>query len=481
MSARKTLALSFLDRYSGLVISIGSSMVLARLLTPAEMGVFAVTMVFVAVLSGLRDMGATSYLIQEKELTVDCIRATWMVQIITGCVLGVGVTLLAKPISAFYGDPIIEKILWIVAFNFLINPVGTVTIAWWMRGMQFQRVAITRFFGTLTGTSISILLAWNEMGAISLAWGSLATTCASILVTTILRPKELPGLPGLVEIRRVLAFGGGLSGASIFSSISNGAPEALIGRIQGVVDAGLLSRANGLAGIFDKLIMSAVNPVVLPLFSKNLRNGQPVGFLYLKGLSLITGLGWPFFAGLSVATFPVMRILYGDQWDAAVEVTQILCFASALKLLMGMSHQIMVAYGRIRMVVTLTVVGALLKIVASVVGGYYGLTQLGWMLTLHALIISVVWLLVTNRLVNVSHKSSLLVLINSAILTVFALIPLVLANYYYVFEKGAQAWPHLLLASAGAVVLYVVTAKLIRHPVYDELIKVVSGANNRLR
>ena len=58
MSTRQTLVFSFLDRYSGLVIHILSAMVIARLLTPAETGVYSVVMVLLGFVAVFRDFGA---------------------------------------------------------------------------------------------------------------------------------------------------------------------------------------------------------------------------------------------------------------------------------------------------------------------------------------------------------------------------------------------------------------------------------------
>ena len=85
MSSRKALAYSFVDRYAGLLLAVASSMVVARLLTPAEIGVFSVSMVMLSFISVLRDFGAGQYLVQEKELTTERIRAVWALQ------LGLGV------------------------------------------------------------------------------------------------------------------------------------------------------------------------------------------------------------------------------------------------------------------------------------------------------------------------------------------------------------------------------------------------------
>ena len=103
MSTRRALTFSFVDRYASLIIGVLSSMVIARLLTPAEVGVFSVTMMLLAFLSTVRDLGAGEYLVQEQNLTTERIRAVWAVQLGLGLTLSALVLLASVPVAAFYG------------------------------------------------------------------------------------------------------------------------------------------------------------------------------------------------------------------------------------------------------------------------------------------------------------------------------------------------------------------------------------------
>ena len=102
MTLRRSLVFAALDRYSSLVIAIISVMILARLLAPAEIGIFSVTMALLTMAATVRDMGAGNYLLQEKELTTERIRAVWAVQLGLGLILAVIVALASGPVADFY-------------------------------------------------------------------------------------------------------------------------------------------------------------------------------------------------------------------------------------------------------------------------------------------------------------------------------------------------------------------------------------------
>jgi len=473
MSTRRALALSFIDRYAGLFISIGTSMVIARLLSPSQIGVFSVTMVLVSVIATLRDMGAGQYLVQERELTQDRIRSTWALQLGIGLFLALVLALLASPMSRFYKEPTMEVILWILAFNFAVNPFGSITVAWWSREMQFQWIALMRFSGAVANASVAILLAWQGYGPVSLAWASLATTVASIAVAIALRPGNLPWLPGFREIRHVFSFGSRLTTISIVGTLSNGAPEAFLGRLQDMEQTGLLSRANGLVSMFDRLVMDAVGPVTLPLFARKAREGEALGELYLRALSLITVLGWSFLACLAITAYPVIRILYGGQWDGAVTMTQILCLSTAMALPMSISENLLIAKGFIKSVLSIVIVAALVKIIASLIGAYSGLHTLGWMLIASAVITSGIWLGKVKQVLDFKWRDILNVIIPSSLIALATSSPLLLLAISVGFRGKISELPQFIVGGLLAAIIFALSARILKHPIYDEVDKII--------
>ncbi|MBK8578741.1 MAG: oligosaccharide flippase family protein [Candidatus Accumulibacter sp.] len=192
MSTRKALALSFLDRYSGLILHTVSAMVVARLLTPAELGVYSVTMVLLGFIATFRDMGAGQYLVQQKELTEERIRATWSVQLGLGLALALLVLAAAVPTASFYNEPRMLEIMAVLALNFAITPFLAFPYAWLTREMRFGTIAALRFTGSVVHAGTAIGFAWIGYGPVSLAWANTLTTVSGILAVWILARPNMP-------------------------------------------------------------------------------------------------------------------------------------------------------------------------------------------------------------------------------------------------------------------------------------------------
>lgn len=371
---RRALTLSLLDRYTGFVVSLAATMVLARLLTPAEMGAYSVVMVLSAFVAVFRDFGAGQYLIRHPNPTPEVQRRTFAVQLGIGTLLGVLMAAAGEPLARFYAEPRMRAVCWVLGANFALTPFLAYPVAWLSRGMRFGTLAWCRVTGAVAGAATSIGMVLAGLGPIALAWGNVATTAFGILVLLAFVRLALPWRPLWTGLREVISFGGVLTVASILHTLRGGLPELVVGRMMGLTQASYLSRGQGLCNLFDTLIMGAVGAVTLPYLSKARREGRPLAPILSHGLSLVCGLGWPFFAMLAVLAEPLMRVLFGDQWVEAAAPARWLALVAAAGLPLSLLWPALVSGGKVRALVGMNVAAALAVAAGLAIGANSGLT-----------------------------------------------------------------------------------------------------------
>lgn len=468
MSTRKSLLFSFLDRYAGLAITVLSSMVLARLLSPAEIGVFSVTMVLLMFVSTVRDMGAGQYLVQEKNLTLERIRAVWTVQLGLGLGLACVVVLASYPVAVFYDEPRMRDIMLVVALNYVITPFGSLTHAWLMREMRFQSSALIRFSGGVCGALVAIWMAWKNHGPISLAFGSLTTTLVGAMMAVYFRPRFFPWLPGLGEIKRVLVFGSQLTASSVVATISNGAPELVLGKLQDLAAAGLFSRANGLVQMFHRLFVDAVGAVCLPWFARELRQGATIETPFLKATAYVTALGWSFCLAVIFLAHPLVRAMYGHQWDQSVDLARLLAVAMIVRVPTALGAIALLSAGAVTTIARATIASAVLGVALVVFGASQGLMALGLVLIGSEALNSAIWLRAMSRHIDVHLGALLRSLRQSAAVAMVATIGPALAFGVYGPYPDSLVMP-LVLGGVGELAGFVVGVMLFQHPLQTEI------------
>jgi len=468
MSVRQSLVYSFMDRYAGLALGIASSMAIARLLTPTEVGIFSVVMALLALVTTVRDLGAGQYLLQQKDLTNEQVKSVWAVQLGLGSLLALLALAASWPAAHFYRDPRIQPIMALLALNYLINPIGSITYAWLMREMRFGALAWGRFSGSLLGAVVSVGLAWAGYGPISLAWGSLASTVANAIVLSAFRPQHFPWLPGLRHVREVLAFGSRLTGASVLTTIAAGAPEFFLARLQSLAAAGFYSRANGLIAMFRSLVSDAVNAVSLPFFAKAARDKRDLPEAFTRVQAYMTAVGWSFCLVALVLAYPLIRVLYGDQWDAAVPLARWLALAMLFQIPVGTCHTALVSTGAAHRLLRSTAWQSLFVLLAVALGAGFSLEVLAAAMVPAAAFSLVVWLWQVQAHLGLNLRSLVASQARSAGVAVCS----ALGPIGCVAAMGltpTQTWLQLMLAIPLAALGFVLGCLLLRHPLANEL------------
>jgi O-antigen/teichoic acid export membrane protein len=379
---RKSLLMSFAEKYTLLLIGMASSMLLARLLTPAQIGVFSVGAVVVGIAQLIRDFGVGQYLVQEAELNAEKIRAAFTLTLLIAWAVAGLLALISEPVAAFYGVKGARDVLRVLALNCLLIPFGSITMPCLRRDMCFGALYCINVASGLANFIAGVGLALCGFGFMSLAWAAVAGTAATVLASLVFRPAGLPWRPGFRGMRRLLSFGAYATGSNILDETGVAAPDLIIGKLLGMEAVGLFSKAQGVLGIFNQLIVRAVTPVILPLYASQARDGGDMKQAYLNTISYMAVFSWPFFAVLAILAGPCVRLLYGPQWDAAVEPVRILCLSAAVFSLFVMARDLLVAMGHVRRRARLEMLSVPLRVVGIVIAAPFGLAAVAWSIVL---------------------------------------------------------------------------------------------------
>ncbi len=345
MSVRRALFFSYLEKYGSYVLALGATIVLSRLLTPADVGAFSVGMALVGMVAVFREFGVSIYLAQEAELTGDRVAAAFTLTLGMGAALALLVTALAVPVAAFYGDARLKGILLILALNFALAPLGGVSQSLLTRDLRFGVLAWVRLaYGVVSGV-VGVTMAWLGLGPVSLAWATLAATIVTGAASFLARPHSLTLNFRRDALMRVLRVGLPVTMTAIVDDLINTLPDLVVGRWQGLAASGLLSRTRGLSQMAYQLIARATGPVFLAVFAKRNRDGADVDNLYLNATSCVCAVGWTLLACMAALAEPLVELLYGPQWGTVATLLPWLCGAAAIHLLTSGSHVLLLAHG----------------------------------------------------------------------------------------------------------------------------------------
>jgi O-antigen/teichoic acid export membrane protein len=375
-TVRKSVAINMAQNYGVMALQFASSVILARLLSPSEIGIYSVAASLIALAQAVRDFGVGQYIIQEKELTNERIRSAFAVSLTIAIALALITAICALPVATFYKEPGIGNILFLLSINFLIIPFGQISMACLQREMIFLPIATAKIVAATAYATTVLSLAYLGYSYMSLAWASIAGTLASVAVATIYRPKHLPWLPGFTEISRVLNFGSFAVGTNLAGSFAKGTPDMVVGRLVNMTSVGLLSRANGLVEIFNQGVMNAVWSVALPHFSKTVRENGDIKGEFLNAAEIITGVAWSFFITLALLSEPLTLFLYGEKWAPSIPLVKWICAGYFVIAPFYLYNSILVSTGNIKTNFKIEIICLFLQFIFYIIAASIGSLEL---------------------------------------------------------------------------------------------------------
>jgi O-antigen/teichoic acid export membrane protein len=356
-----------------LAVYVAATMILARLLSPEQVGIFSMTAAFVGVAAAIREFGMTEFLIQERSLTRESIRATYGVAILVGCVVGAVVFAIAPAIASVYKEPQVQSIAYVLCLNFVLLPFATPSMALLIRELDLGKSWGVQSAAVVVQYVVAIFLAWQGLGAISLAWGSVASSVCSVVMLNVVRPAQLRLLPSLSGSRRAWRYGAKFAAASSLEVAAKNVHEFIIPQAFGFAALGLYSRAAGLFEQFNQNFTRAISRVLMPTFAQHARaESTELATHYAKATSLFTCISWSFFGFVAVTAPQIVLVLFGTQWLEAAPLLRLICLAAAIQGAYAFASDVLSSLGevgaKLRIMSVATPVWVALCLAGSLIG-----------------------------------------------------------------------------------------------------------------
>jgi O-antigen/teichoic acid export membrane protein len=353
-------------------------LILARLLLPEEFGIIGYAVVFTGIIKVLSDMGMTSALIQRKDedlKPIDYDTAFWA-GIAWGLFLAAIVSFVVAPIATdFFNEPLLLSIIPVLSISFVLKPLTIVHIVNITREMDFKRIVLPRNISNITAAVIAIIMALMGFGVWSLVFQRILTNLFLAIIYTFVsdwRPK-IRFSPH--SFRKIFSFGIYTTGTQVLNFLTGNIDYLLIGKMLGARPLGVYSLAYNLTYVVRGQIMSVVNKVFYPVYSKIQDDASTIKRYYFKVIKYNCIVIYPIMVGLILLAEPFVLIGLGEKWSEAVIPLQLMAGAGLVHLLTSSNTILLRGIGKPRLEMIMSIIKTVGVNVPFIVLGviYYGI------------------------------------------------------------------------------------------------------------
>ena len=379
-------------RLGGLAIGI----VLARLLTPEQFGVYAIALTVQAVLMAVADFGLSADLIRSRDFerrapTVATLGA------VTGLGLAIAMALAARPVAVALGAADAAGAIVVLSATLFLAGAGVVPYAALQRRFDQRSLFMIGMVDLLISSALTIVLVLLGWGVVSLAIGRLAAQAVTLVLQFVLAHERPRYAVDRTLVGPVLAFGLPVAGANLLSWAVLGADKVVLGRTVGATLLGYYVLAFNVSAWPMTLIGQAVRAVALPLFSRTAQGTKDqTAARVITPIWAVSVLGA---AMLGAVSTPLVTFVYGSKWAAAGVLLVPLVAFGAMRVLFDLIASYLYARGESRGVLVVQAVWMVVLLGALVVGARTG-GALGaaWAhLLVAALVVTPLYLIIARR------------------------------------------------------------------------------------
>lgn len=328
------------------LLQLVSTMVLARLLEPADFGLVAMIMAIVGVADLIRDFGLTGAILQARDLTARQWSGLLWFSAALGAGLMIAVAACAPLIAALYGEDRLVVLTLAIAPTLLLNGIAMPMQAAVQRQLRFGTLAMIDIVSMAVGVVLSVvaaLLGWGVWSLVVLAGAGQLYRLVALWVAA--RPRW--GAPRIGrDIRPFVSTGGSIFGVQLLNYAARNLDNVIIGQQLGSAALGQYSRAYSLFLLPQQQLTAPLGRVALPVLSR-LQDDADRYRRYVRGAFTVIGyLALTAYAIAAAVAHPLMTVLLGPGWDAAADIFALLAIAGVAQAVGNVQGWMYISLGR---------------------------------------------------------------------------------------------------------------------------------------
>lgn len=325
---------------------IAVMVVVVRLVTPHDFGVFAAALVVHAIVSSFGELGLSSC-VARRDLDPERVASTVaLLALLSSSLLAGGMALAAEPLAGALGAPEAAAPIRVLSIAVVLGGVFTVPGALLVREFRQGKVFLASAIAFVPTNLVLILLAMNGDGAMAFAISRVVSQLVSGLVMALSVDRTYWPKLRRAQVGPVLRFGLPLAGANLLGYSLLNADYAIIGAFLGPVELGIYTLAFTVASWSTSVMSSTINSVAMPAFSALDAESAELRAFLARTMRLVALIAFPVTALTMVLAGELVAVLYGSTWAAAAPVLRILALYGGVFALSLLLSNLLVGQGR---------------------------------------------------------------------------------------------------------------------------------------
>ncbi|MDE7078405.1 MAG: lipopolysaccharide biosynthesis protein [Alistipes sp.] len=369
-----------LAKYSGIIISLGITAILARNISPEAFGTMAIATVIMLFLDIFSDMGIGAAIVQFKTLTRKQLDTLFTLGLCIGGILSFILFLSSGNIAEYYGDPSLTDVCRYLCICLFFNALNIVPNGLMLREKRFRTIALRTLSIQIVSGSIAVAGALHGWGIYALLVTPVLSSVGVFIVNYCNYPQSIVLRPDSSAIRTVWSYSIFQFLFSVSNYFSRNMDKLIIGRYFTMADLGYYDKSYRLMQLPLQNITYVISPVLHPILSAMQSDKQQLARKNSTLIGYIACLSFPIGICLFFGAHDIVNILFGDRWEPSVPVFRILALSLPLQMILSTSGALFQAAGKTDHMFYVGIMNTVVTVAGFLIAalGFGTLTAIAW-------------------------------------------------------------------------------------------------------
>lgn len=366
-------------------IGLLSTMILARLLVPADFGLVALATTFSVALQTISEFSFDVVLIQNQQATHQHYDTAWALSVCRNAFIAICLVAAAQWMAIFFGDARLEGVVYLLALSTAVAGFENIGIIDFRKDLAFHKELIFLMLAKCGAFAVTVPLAflWHDYWALvaGIVAGAVVRVGLSYAMCSY-RPRVAFG-----RWREILQFSKWLVLNNILAFLLGRSDTFFVGKLVGAQAVGIYQIALEIANLTTTNLVAPLRRAIFPGYAKLSGDVESLKTGFIEVVALAILIGAPLAVGIGAVAGPLVRVMLGEQWIGSVPLIQVLSLCGFLHLIGTASGPIFLVLGRPQLTLWVFLVSTVVLIPSLIVGtSYGGALGAAWAVTLAAVV-----------------------------------------------------------------------------------------------
>lgn len=347
-------------RWGMRALGLVSTLILVRLIAPADFGIIALATSFMQTIDGMLTLGTEEAVIRERAPGRDFYDTAFTMNLLRGLSVTALVAALAWPAAHFYDDPRLGPVLLFIAALPLLDGLSNIGTVDFRRDLTFHKEFAIMVLPKLAGIIAAISAAFLTHSYVAMLCGIAANRSLRVVMSYVMHP---------FRPRLSLTAWQGLAGYSVWTwvlslavLVRDRADSLMLGRMMNTTAVGFYAVGAEIAALPMTDLIEPLGRAAFSGFAAARTHAVDLAETWLRLIGSAALLTLPAGVGLSLVAAPLVALAFGPGWDEAVPVLRILSLSFTILVFGHMSEHLLSVHALLGRLVGMTLLGAAVRV-----------------------------------------------------------------------------------------------------------------------